>query len=346
MNLVKHTLWRFRFLLLLVVAGGVGAFLYVSFFRQQSVSAETYTVKAESLQDILALSGFIDAGEVVDLQFQSAGRLAWVGVQEGDRVKKYQGIASLDTRQLQKSIEKYLNAYDRQRRSFDQTEDDRSDDASLGISDEIRQRARRVLESAQFDLNNSVLDVEIQTIAKEFAYLYSPIEGIVTRVDAPQAGMNVSFSHVYQIINPASLYFSLSVDQTDVVRVREGMRGSVTLDAYPDRTIEGVVTRISFTPRQNEAGTVYEVQLEIPIPEDMPYRIGMTGDVTFILDEIPSAIAIPFSYIDEKEDGTPFVLVQSGGKTSSVPVETGAEYDGLVQILSGVGVGDVLVSPE
>src|SRR3989338_290338 len=99
------SVWRIiiKWWYIVVILIAIGGYL---FYRQQTaksqVQLETYTVSRETLKDSLILSGKIDATEKVDLHFQSAGRLAWVGVKEGDLVKKYQGIASLDQRQLQK----------------------------------------------------------------------------------------------------------------------------------------------------------------------------------------------------------------------------------------------------
>lgn len=319
------------------------------YFQQKNIASqaqeETYTVTQDTLQDILNLSGFIDAEEKADLHFQSGGRLSWVGVKEGDVVEKFDGIASLDQRQLQKNIEKYLNTYSKERRDFEQSQDD-NEAGVTDISREIKEQAERTLENAQFDLNNSVLDVEIQTIVKEYSFLYTPIAGIVTRVDAPNAGANVSITDVYQVINPESLYFSISADQTEVVKLREGMKGMITLDAYPDEEIEGVVTSIAFTPKTNESGTVYEAKMEFTPTRSDQYRLGMTGDVEFILKEIQYAVSVPFSDIEESEDGKTYVYKQVDGKKVMTEVTVGSEYDGQVHVLEGLYEGDVIYEIE
>ena len=62
---------------------------------------DSYKIKREDIREILTLSGEIDAEEKATLKFQTSGRLSWVGVKEGDYVKKYQSLASLDKRELQ-----------------------------------------------------------------------------------------------------------------------------------------------------------------------------------------------------------------------------------------------------
>ena len=79
----------------------------------------TYTVKREDLVETLSLSGEIDAKEKADVKFQTSGLLSWVGVKEGDYVKKYQSLASLDKRELQNSMSQLLNLYMKERWDFE-----------------------------------------------------------------------------------------------------------------------------------------------------------------------------------------------------------------------------------
>ena len=91
------------------------------------LKGKTLTVKKEDLKDSLSFSGVIEAREKVTLKFQSSGRLTWVGVKEGDRVKKFQGIATLDRESLKKTMENYMNTYLKERNSFENTHDTNRD---------------------------------------------------------------------------------------------------------------------------------------------------------------------------------------------------------------------------
>jgi RND family efflux transporter MFP subunit len=328
-------------ILILISVGGL--YFYQS-SQNSSSDAEKYVVKRTTLRDELNLSGFIDADEKVDLHFQAGGKLLWLGVKEGQEVKKNQGIAALDQRQLQKNIEKYLNNYNKVRRNFEQTGEDYKDE-SLSSTAEIREKARRVLENSQFDLNNSVLDVELQTISKEYSYIYAPISGIVTKMDVKSTGMNITPQDKFQIINKDSLYFSLSVDQTEVVQIKEGMTGEVFIDAFPDKKFTGTVTSLGFIPKQNETGTVYEVKLAISgMSADL--RLGMTGDVTFIVKEHKDVLSVPQNYVIDNDDETRSVYVINNGKQTKRTISTGLEVGDEIEIISGVGEGETLILVE
>ena len=63
-----------------------------------------YTPRTESIADTLTLTGSIETDQIASLRFQNSGKLVWVGVKVGDRVKKGQAIASLDKAELRKNL--------------------------------------------------------------------------------------------------------------------------------------------------------------------------------------------------------------------------------------------------
>lgn len=258
--------------------------IWVGNIKQKPIVA-TSTEANQDIEEALSLSGKIDAEEKVSLHFPAAGKMVWVGVKEGDFVQKFQGVASLDQRELQKKLSRFLDTYMDSRWSFDQAKDDNSEQETGGLTEKLRNKAKRLIDQAQFDLNKSVTDVEIQNLAIESAFLSTPIEGIVTKVTTPFAGVNVTATEAeFEIVNPQTIYFSILADQTEVVNLKEGMRGEIVLDSYPDKKISGTVSKISFTPKEDETGTVYEVQMSLDIDNSgYQYRLGMTGDVTFDL---------------------------------------------------------------
>lgn len=307
-------------------------FLYKSMGSNKDVKSTQVT--KETIREELLLSGEVDADEKSRLTFQTSGRLSWVGIQEGDTVKKNQTLASLDTRDVQKNLEKQLNDYMKVRWDFEQTKDDNPDKALY--SDEIK----RIVEKSQFDLNNAVLDVEIQSLAKELSLLISPISGIVTRIDTPNAGVSVKITDTVEVVNPDTLYFRVNADQTEVTKIISGMNGNIMLDSYPDEKISGVVEDVSFVPDVNETGTVYvvKVKLESVNNSSLKYRIGMTGDITFLLQEKVDVVSIPAEFIKSDEKGS-YVYV---GKKEKRYIKLGLEGDDFTEVTQGLNPGDIV----
>lgn len=333
--------WVIALIIIFLIVGGIAA--YNAFVPKTYPEDKTYKVQRTDLEDFLALSGEVSAGEKASLQFQTGGFLTWVGVKEGDSVTANQGIASLDQRQLQAQFKKYLNNYEITRREFDQTKDDTED--MNEASSEIHDQLKRLAEQSQFSLNNSVIDVELQQLALQYSYLSTPIAGVVTRVDAPNAGVNIPMGAVFEVVNPSTLYFSATVDQTEVTKIQEGMTGEITLDAFPESPVNGTISQISFTPKQGETGTVYEAKVAILGGNTGILRLGMTGDVSFILGKKEDALVIPLRFI-KPEGEKYFVNKKEGNGTKKVEVEIGDEYEGNIEVLKGLSENDIIYELE
>src|SRR3989344_8271797 len=245
--MIKFLKKRYKLIIsLAVIAGLVIFFTNRSSVQRKNEKEVTANVKSGKLEEILTISGAIDAEEKITLRFQTSGRLAWVGVKEGDYVKKYQGIASLDKREIEKTLKKKLLAYMNERWDFEQGHDDNlvfgRDINRMG---ELTVEERRILEKSQFDLDTTVLDVEIADLAVQFSYLWTPIDGLVTRIDVPHPGTNITAATAeFDIVNPDSVFFKASADETEVTKVKEGMSGSLLLDAFPNEELRGSISNI------------------------------------------------------------------------------------------------------
>lgn len=333
-KIIKKRWYIFVTLILIVV--------FIIYQRSTSRTASgneknTYTVKKQTIKDELSLSGEIDAEEHVTLRFQSSGRLSWVGVKEGNYIKRYQTIATLDQRDVKKNLEKSLRDYAKERWDFEE-------DKEVTYKSSVKtDTVRRILEKNQFDLEKTVLDVELKQLSVELSSLISPIEGIVTRVASPYAGVNSTPTQAeFEIVNPNTIFFSATADQTDVVKLRQGLNGEIVLDSYPDKTLKSNIDMISFVPKEGETGTVYKVKIVLNEKNnDYKFRLGMTGDVNFVLKQRKNAIAIPTSYI-KTEKNKKYVWKLEDGKKIKTFITVAGEINGSSEIKSGLREGDTV----
>lgn len=327
-------------LIVIIIAG------FIYYKHSQSVTAaekaNSYTVAKQNLSNILTLSGQLDADEKAALKFQSSGRLAWVGVKEGDTVKKYQTIASLDQRDVQNRLTKYLKAYLVDRNSFDSGLVDNVNQLN-DLSQTVRDDAKRLLENNQYNLDSAVLDVQYQALSIEYTNLVTPIDGIVTHVDTPYPGVNITPAGAeFDIVNPKTIYFSATADQTDVINLHTGMTGDLSFDAYPNKTFTGTLYYISFTPKAGETGTVYEVRFRLDQDAmKLPLKMAMTADLSITLEQKNNVLSIPSAFLKNDSHGN-YVTEKTGGKDIKVYVQSGEEINGSVIINSGLKSGDVI----
>jgi len=307
-----------------------------SFFNSKEdtvVKVETKSIKSD-----LTLAGSVSASEIASLRFQNPGKLVWVGVKVGDRVKKWQSIASLDKEQLRKSLQTQYNNYKTNLSQFWDTQDSYKD---IIVTDTIQ----RILDRTQNSLDNAVINYEISDMAIKESTLFSPIAGVVVSIDNPIAGANITPTSTFTIINPESIYFKSEINQEDVPNITVGQPATVKIDAFPDTIFDSEITYIAFVPVTGQSSTVYEIRFKLPVEnKDLNYRLGMGGDVQITLQQQDDTLVIPLDALNSDENGKNFVWLKTDDKyLSKTYVTLGIESDTEIQILEGLKSNDSVV---
>ena len=322
-------------LILFVILGIVLKFTVFS----SKEKVDTAVVKRGELVKELTLSGKIDADEQVALQFQMGGLLTYAGVKEGDKVEKYQTIAALDERTAQKNLEQALIDYSKQRITFDTTvENNQNRTPQQALNDTMK----RLLQNNQYDLDKTILSVELKDLARQLSFLSTPISGIVTRIDVPGTGVNIYLPSQaqFEITNPDSIFFNITADQTEVIYLKEGMTANIILDSFPDKKIRSKIKTISFTPKTGESETVYEIKAELLNIDnlDYQYKIGMTGDITFKTDRKKNVLFLPSKFIKSDSKGV-YVVLKNKKKQY---IKTDFETDSFTEVNKELKEGTVV----
>lgn len=316
--------------LLAILAVIFGLYFYL---QTNKPTYQQYTVTKGNINEILELSGRIQADTSATLRFNAGGLVTYLGAKEGDLVKKWQTLASLDSRQLQKTMEQKLNLYAIQRGTFDQTIDDNDNSIPAG---ELGNTLKRLLAKNQYQLDNTIKDVEYQDLSLKLSRLSAPIAGILVHSPINTPNVQVTATDTWIVLDPSTLYLSADLDETDLKRVSLGQKVIVTLDAYPDHDIVSSILSISFTPKETSAGTTYEVKIPLPSEELSKLRLGLNGTASVILSEKQDVLTLPSSALSSSGTKT-VVLVKSGKKYEEKEIETGIENAGVVEIKTGLG---------
>lgn len=308
---------------------------------------KTAKIERQSLKQTVSASGKVQADQQATLKFQTSGYLAWVGVKKGDRVKKGQTIASLDKEELQKQLKQELIDYMNERWDFEKDRHTYHVSESNFGSYNLEYDIRNLLEKAQFDLNRTVLDVEIKNLALKYATLWTPIDGIVTSIDAPNAGVNITpATAAFVISNPDKMVFTAKVDEADIGQIKEGLRATVLLDAYPEEPITSQVEKVDFTSTTTSSGgTAFEVKLALPENSEEKFKIGMNGDADIIISEANDVLVVPFEAIREK-NGEQFVWILENNKPVEKTVKVGFSDNTYTQILEGVSEDQTVITSD
>jgi len=322
-------------IVILVISGIFFGFKYYS-NQKKNRDAETYTVTAGNVSEDLVLSGEVKADNYVQLLFPASGKISWVGIHEGDEVKRGQALTSLDKTTLNSTYQQALNNIRMYDANVDYVHDSLKDKASSETYSEKNTRttaevakdnAYDTLKAAEYNLKN--------------ATLITPFGGIVTYLAHPFAGVNILPTEVQvEVVDPKTIYFEVTADQTEVTSLSEEESVKIILDSFANQEIDGKVTFISLTPQSADAGSVYKVRIELSstnIPQAI--RVGMTGDASFIMASKSDVLYAPLDFVKTDKNGR---YVQKGSLNNKVYVKVGLEGEDTVEITDGVVAGDVL----
>jgi len=173
--------------------------------------------------------------------------------------------------------------------------------------------------------------------------LISPIDGEVI-VRHVEPGQTVTTSDVVLVLSDR-LVVSAQFDETDIGKVKIGQKALITLDAYPDIKLDGIVDHIAYESQIVSNVTIYNVDILLKkIPEIL--RSGMSVSVEVIQKSSNDVITIPSEAI--RYDGKrQFVLLRDAhGKIIEKDIVVGLNNDKRAEIISGLTTEDVVIIEE
>lgn len=318
-----------------IIVLGVVAVLIGSYFLFRPKVAATELlqyapVKRQNIAATISSSGKLTGKDVVDLKFKSGGKLAYINVKVGDRVKKGSVIAGLDTQQLAIDLRQAQNTYQDKQALAQKAEDD----AKNHDKDEtFTQKATRT--TAQIARDNAYDSVKEAQRAFQDIVIISPISGIITKADLVP-GQIVSSDIIAQVVDVSEIFFDIDIDETDIDKISLALVTEVTLDSYPERIFYGNVEQIlPVTSATSSGATIVTTRVKLlNFPDN--FIAGLNGQASVILEQKENVLTIPLEAL--KDDGT--VAVKSGNSYKFQKVASGIKSDTEVEIESGLGEED------
>jgi len=190
-----------------------------------------------------------------------------------------------------------------------------------------------------------------QTVgALEDMTILSPISGIVLSRDVDEGSSVIAMSSAYggtslmTLADVSKMHFEGYVDESDVARIHEGMPAKIFVDALPETTFAGTLTRISPHGEKQEGVVNFRVEAEID-GETSLLRTGMSADVQLVLDERKDVLTVPEGAMIYEGDSTFVEVVDetAAGGRRRVPVEAGLSDGIKTEIVEGLEEGDKVV---
>ena len=147
----------------------------------------------------------------------------------------------------------------------------------------------------------------------------------------------------FSVSSGESMKVSLSIDELDILSLSVGQKASITLDALPNKTFEGEITKVNSTGTSSGGVTKYTVEVTLPKSELM--LAGMNASVTIITEEKEGVLTIPAAAVTERANHS-FIYKEMDEETGTLSglteIETGMTDGTRIEVVSGLSEGDVI----
>ena len=358
-------------------------------------------VSRRDLVSAVTASGKIEAKTSVDISADITGRIIDIAVREGDMVKRGQFLLQIDPAQYQAAVARAQGVVssmeaillqtrasrDQAQRAWNRAKQLRELGENL-IAPETAEQAQTALEVAEANFQSSRAQLEQARAGLQEARdnlsktrLTAPIAGRVVRLAVEEGEVAVpgTFSRetglLMTIADLSVILAKVQVDETDVIRLKVRDSVEVNIDAYPDTTFSGQVTKIShsakLTATQTASGSNdravdfdVEITLESP-PEDIRPDLSCTARI--VTDTRNDALSIPIIALtvrdhekvpNESETGPRVdtlrqrftkreaegVFIVREGLATFRPVKVGVAGDDYFEVLDGIREGETIVA--
>ena len=387
----------------LLVLGGVFGVLVLAVVlstaarREKAVQVRLEAVGKRSLVATVTASGRIVPKSAVDISADITGRIVAIPVKEGQTVSKGTLLLRIDPSQYEAAVARAqamlssaeasaLQARanrDQAKRALDRSKSLKQTAPNL-VSDEQLEQAQTQFDVAEALATSSDHQVSQSRAALREAQdqlaktvLRAPLEGQVTRVAVEEGEVAVpgTFSRETGLLMTVSdlsvILIKVQVDETDVVRLHLGDSADVTIDAFPDTSFSGRVTKISqsailaASAAAQQTGTAdravdYDVEVTLDHPP-ADIRPDLSATAKIITATRDSALSIPIIALTVREHKpistevapvdttkakkeTEGVFVVDGGTAQFRPVKVGIAGEEYFEVLEGLRAGDTIVA--
>jgi HlyD family secretion protein len=362
--------------------------------RDRGVSVRLGEVEQRDLVATVTASGQIEPKRSVDISADITGRIIEIPVQEGDLVERGQLLLRIDPSQYEAAVARaraleassqasLLQARanrDQARRALDRARELKRQDPNL-VSDEQLEQAQTsfdVGEAMAVSAGHQVAQAQagLQEAREALAktVLRSPMTGEVTRLAKEEGEVAVpgTFSPETGLLLTVSdlsvIQVKVRVDETDVVRLHLNDSADVTIDAFPDTTFIGRVTKISKSAVQGLAATAggtnqavdYDVEVTLNDPPE-GVRPDLSATAKIVTATRDSALSIPIIALTVREhepistetapqdttkgkEEVEGVFVVVDGMAQFRPVKVGIAGEEYFEVLEGLAAGDSIVA--
>ncbi len=318
---------------------------------------------------VLNATGYVVAQRKAAIASKATGRLEWLGVAEGSRVKAGDVIARLENRDvvaqaqaadaqvnaaravLAQAEAEERDALAQHQRNVDLVAKGFVSQSALDTSKARADRAVAGVNSARAALAASEAAARNASVAVDYTLIRAPFDGVILSKSANVGDMVTPFSNaadskgaVVTMADMDTLEVEADVSESSLAKVKVGQPAEILLDALPDSRFTGRISRMVPTVDRAKATVMTKVRFDRIDPRVLP---EMSAKVSFLSQDVTPEQQKPLTAVAAdaiaQRDGRSVVFAVRDGVATAVPVTAGLKIGDLVAITGEVKSGERVV---
>ena len=292
-------------LLVAVLVIAAVALVMVRNARNGKSKTEVMTAPVETRNIALTIdaTGTVEPIDLVEVKSKASGLITHMPVQVGSFVKKGALLAQIDPRDVQNQYNQAKAAVQAAEANIQVTAaaKQRSDGlyAQQFITADEHEKAVLDDANAKAQLVTAKTNLDLALQRRQDATISAPITGTILQQPVSEGTVISSATSsasggttLLQMADLGKVRMRAMVGETDIGNVKTGQTATVTVDAFPNRTFNGLVEKIE--PQAVVAQSVTNFPVLISVSNESGLLLpGMNGEVSMLVDERDNAPAIP-----------------------------------------------------
>jgi len=296
--------------------------------KMSSVPVSVFEAKFETIDKKLTQVGTIFADKEVAVVSEAPGLIRSVMCDVGDFVKAGQILFKVDDELKIANLKIREADFENSKKNLDRYEALYKEGSATEAQLDGYRLAYKAAEAQLIIAKRQVEDTRIK----------APFGGIVT-ARMVNLGSNVSAGTVVvNLVDVGSLRVKLSITEKDVFSLKSGDRALVTTNVFPDTKFDARIKSIGV-----KGDETHSFPIELVITNNRSLKAGMNVEVEFDKQINRKSIVIPrIALLGSTTEAEVFVIENNTAKLRKVT--TGIESGTNIEILSGIGEGDKIVT--
>lgn len=375
MKLNKRRTTTLAIVMLAVLFGG---YYYLNKTAEnQQTTYMTENVDRTSLANTVIATGTVRSNNRVQVGAQVSGQLTKIHVELGQKVKKGDLIAEIDSKNQDNSLNTALaqlasyqaqlkasqanliamqSSYDRLNRLYQQksTTQDSWEAARVNLAN---------AQSSISQLESSIKQAEISVATAQtnlgYTKILAPIDGTIISIPVSEGqtmNANQTTPTIVQIADLSKMLIKAEISEGDITKINSGMKVRFTTLAEPNEIYHAVISSIdpaltTLTDNEysessgNNSAVYFYANILVDNPQEK-LRIGMTTQNTITIAEAENTLSIPTMTIQKIGDKYQVRVLTADNKIETRDIQIGIRDDMNTQVLSGLQEGDKVISAE